>query len=151
MQGGQHVGKIVLTWKADDAQADCRQLEDERQPGRQPGAGAGAAPAWAPDCDVVVCPPAAYLAQVQAAGGLRAIALGAQDVSEQAGGAYTGNVSAAMLAEFGVRYVIVGHSERRQYQGESDLLVARKAQQRWPPASRPSCAWARRWPSASRA
>ena len=83
-----------------------------------------------PDCDVVVCPPAAYLAQVQQLlAGCGAIALGAQDVSEQAGGAYTGNVSAAMLAEFGVRYVIVGHSERRQYQGESDLLVARKAQQ----------------------
>ncbi|MBS0501274.1 MAG: triose-phosphate isomerase [Ottowia sp.] len=83
-----------------------------------------------PDCDVVVCPPAAYLAQVQQLlAGCDAVALGAQDVSEQAGGAYTGNVSAAMLAEFGVRYAIVGHSERRQYQGESDLLVARKAQQ----------------------
>ncbi|WP_293220440.1 triose-phosphate isomerase [Ottowia sp.] len=83
-----------------------------------------------PGCDVVVCPPAAYLAQVQQLlAGCPSIALGAQDVSEQAGGAYTGNVSAAMLADFGVRFAIVGHSERRQYQGESDLLVARKAQQ----------------------
>ena len=81
-----------------------------------------------PDCDVVVCPPAAYLAQVQQLlAGCDAVALGAQDVSEQAGGAYTGNVSAAMLAEFGVRYAIVGHSERRQHQAESDVHVAIKA------------------------
>ena len=82
-----------------------------------------------PACDVAVCPPAAYLAQVQQllAGGA-AVALGAQDVSEHEGGAYTGNVSAAMLRDFGVRYAIVGHSERRQYQGETDLQVARKVQ-----------------------
>ena len=82
-----------------------------------------------PACDVAVCPPAAHLAQLQGLLAGSVIALGAQDVSEHAGGAYTGNVSAAMLSEFGVRYVIVGHSERRAYQGESDLQVARKAQQ----------------------
>ena len=81
-----------------------------------------------PACDVAVCPPAAYLAQVQhLLAGSNAVALGAQDVSEHEGGAYTGNVSAAMLRDFGVRYAIVGHSERRQYQGETDLQVARKA------------------------
>jgi triosephosphate isomerase len=53
---------------------------------------------------------------------------GAQDVSEHAQGAYTGEVSAAMLAEAGCRYVIVGHSERRAYHAESDELVAAKAQ-----------------------
>jgi len=52
---------------------------------------------------------------------------GAQDCSAQVAGAYTGEVSAGMLAEFGCRYVIVGHSERRQYHGESDQLVADKA------------------------
>ena len=80
-----------------------------------------------PACDVAVCPPAAYLAQVQhLLAGSNAVALGAQDVSEHEGGAYTGNVSAAMLRDFGVRYAIVGHSERRQYQGETDLQVATK-------------------------
>lgn len=80
-------------------------------------------------CDVAVCPPAPYLAQVQGLlSGSSAIALGAQDVSSHEGGAFTGDVSASMLSDFGVRYVIVGHSERRLYQGESDLQVARKAQ-----------------------
>jgi triosephosphate isomerase len=73
-----------------------------------------------------LCPPYPYLAQ--AAERLRgsAIALGAQNVSEHAQGAYTGEVSAAMLAEFGCRYVIVGHSERRQLYGETDRQVAAK-------------------------
>ncbi len=80
-------------------------------------------------CDVALCPPAVYLAQVQALlHGQDAIALGAQDASEHEAGAFTGDTAAAMLHEFGVRYVIVGHSERRSYQGESDAQVARKAQ-----------------------
>lgn len=82
-----------------------------------------------PACDVAVCPPPIYVAQVQALlAACPAIALGAQDVSEHESGAFTGNVSAAMLADFGVRYAIVGHSERRQYQGESDMQVALKVQ-----------------------
>ncbi|MFC6284104.1 MULTISPECIES: triose-phosphate isomerase [Polaromonas] len=84
-----------------------------------------------PACEVAVCVPAPYLAQVQALKSakpaLSAIDLGAQDVSAQASGAYTGEVSAAMLKELGCRYAIVGHSERRQYHGESDALVADKA------------------------
>lgn len=56
------------------------------------------------------------------------MAWGAQDVSAHEAGAYTGEVSAAMLKEFGVRYCIVGHSERRQYHSEADGLVAAKAQ-----------------------
>jgi triosephosphate isomerase len=84
-----------------------------------------------PSCDIAVCVPAPYLAQLQAlkAGNasLSAIDVGAQDVSAQASGAYTGEVSAAMLKELGCRYVIVGHSERRQYHGETDALVADKA------------------------
>jgi triosephosphate isomerase len=79
--------------------------------------------------DVAVCPPAVYLAQVQSLLAGSAIALGAQDVSAQAEGAFTGEVSAAMLCEFGCRYVIVGHSERRAQHGESDALVAAKFKQ----------------------
>jgi triosephosphate isomerase len=60
---------------------------------------------------------------------LAVVALGAQDVSSQPAGAFTGEVSAAMLKDFACRYVIVGHSERRQYHGETDALVAAKAQQ----------------------
>ena len=81
--------------------------------------------AWA--CQVAVCVPAAYLAQVQTLVRGTGIALGAQDVSAQEAGAFTGEVSAAMLKDFGTRYAIVGHSERRQYHGETDAAVATKA------------------------
>jgi triosephosphate isomerase (TIM) len=76
--------------------------------------------------ECAVCPPYPYVAQV--ADRLRgtALACGAQDASEHAQGAYTGEVSAAMLADCGCRYVIVGHSERRQLYGESDARVAAK-------------------------
>lgn len=77
--------------------------------------------------DCAVCVPYPYLAQVQAVAGQGAIAIGAQDVSEFSAGAYTGEVSAAMLADFGCRYAIVGHSERRALFGEQDGQVARKA------------------------
>ena len=82
-----------------------------------------------PACDVAVCPPAPYLGQVQLLlAGSKAVELGAQDVSQHESGAYTGDVSAAMLKDFGVRYCIVGHSERRQHQAESDVHVALKVQ-----------------------
>src|SRR5687767_5531929 len=76
--------------------------------------------------ECAVCVPFPYLEQVS--GRLRGspIAWGAQTVSEHAQGAYTGEVAAAMLAEFGCRYAIVGHSERRQLYGESDAQVAAK-------------------------
>jgi len=78
------------------------------------------------DVECTVCVPYPYLAQV--AGQLRGTSLswGAQNVSEHAQGAYTGEVSAPMLAEFDCRYVIVGHSERRQLYGETDAAVALK-------------------------
>jgi triosephosphate isomerase len=81
-------------------------------------------PSGAAEC--AVCPPFPYLAA--AAEQLRGspVALGAQNVSEHAQGAYTGEVSAAMLTELGCRYVIVGHSERRQIYGETDAQVAAK-------------------------
>ena len=76
---------------------------------------------------LAVCVPAPYLAQAQAALQDSAVAWGAQDVSEHRSGAYTGDVSAGMLVEFGCRYAIVGHSERRQGHGETDARVAAKA------------------------
>jgi triosephosphate isomerase len=84
------------------------------------------ASAWA--CDVAVCVPPVYLAQVQALLQGSRLNLGAQDVSTHEAGAFTGEVSASMLKDFGVRYCIVGHSERRHYHQESDATVALKAQ-----------------------
>ncbi len=81
-----------------------------------------------PACDIAVCVPAAYLAQCQGLLAGSGIDLGAQDVSQHEAGAYTGETSVAMLKDFGVRYAIVGHSERRLYHGESDAVVAAKAQ-----------------------
>ena len=84
-----------------------------------------------PSCEIAVCVPACYLPQVQALklthSGLAAVEVGGQDVSAHALGAYTGEVSAGMLKDLGCRYVIVGHSERRQYHAETDALVADKA------------------------
>lgn len=79
-----------------------------------------------PSVEVVVFPPFTLIATV--AGQLAGLAarVGAQDLSEHAGGAYTGEVSGAMLVEAGCSHVLVGHSERRQFHGESDELVARK-------------------------
>jgi triosephosphate isomerase len=76
---------------------------------------------------VAVCVPFPYLAQAKDVLGATALAWGAQDVSPHAAGAYTGDVSAGMLAEFGCRYAIVGHSERRQGHGEPDAVVGAKA------------------------
>jgi len=78
-------------------------------------------------CLAAVCVPAPYLAQVQVLRHGSTLELGAQDVSAHAQGAYTGEISARMLKDFGVRYAIVGHSERRQYHGETDAQVADKA------------------------
>ena len=79
------------------------------------------------DRRLAVCVPFPYLAQARERLSGSAVAWGAQDVSEHASGAYTGEVSAPMLAELGCRFALVGHSERRQHHGESDSLVAAKA------------------------
>lgn len=76
--------------------------------------------------ECAVCMPFPYLAQGQERLRGTRIALAAQNLSEHASGAYTGEVSGAMLAEFGCRYVLVGHSERRQIYGETDAQVAAK-------------------------
>jgi triosephosphate isomerase len=78
------------------------------------------------DAQCAVFPPFPYLGEVAERLRGTPVAWGAQNVSEHAQGAYTGEVSAAMLAEFGCHYVIVGHSERRQLYGESDAQVAAK-------------------------
>lgn len=80
------------------------------------------------NCAVGVAVPAVYVAQVQALLQGSALAVAAQDVSAHEQGAYTGETSAGMLQDLGVRYTLVGHSERRQYHGESDADVAAKAQ-----------------------
>jgi triosephosphate isomerase len=79
------------------------------------------------EVDIVVCPPFTALCEVSKAVLNSNIRLGAQNMSENGYGAYTGEIAAGMLKEFSVRYVILGHSERRQYQKESDALIAKKA------------------------
>src|SRR5947209_8941238 len=79
------------------------------------------------EADIVVCPPFTALCEVSKAILDSNIRLGAQDMSPQKVGAYTGEIAAVMLKEFSVRYVILGHSERRQYQKESDELISKKA------------------------
>ena len=77
-------------------------------------------------CDVVIFAPYPYLGQIQSLLAGSKIASGAQSVSEYSSGAFTGEVSAQMLLDFGCKYVLVGHSERRSVFGESDAVVAAK-------------------------
>src|SRR5436190_2678559 len=79
------------------------------------------------EVDMVVCPPFTALSEVSKAILDSNIRLGAQNMSEHMFGTHTGEIAAGMLKEFSVRYVILGHSERRQHQNESNELVARKA------------------------
>lgn len=87
---------------------------------------AGLAEAEATGAEVVVFPPYPYLQAVGRALGHHAVGLGAQDLSPEASGAWTGQVSASMIQDLGARWVIIGHSERRHGAGESDELVGRK-------------------------
>lgn len=116
MVSGMRRKLIVGNWKMNGSLAANRALVEGLRPGLE-----------APRCEVAVCVPMPYLSQVRALCDGSPLALGAQDVSPHAQGAYTGETSAAMLREFGVRYAIVGHSERRQYHAETDALVAEKA------------------------
>jgi triosephosphate isomerase len=110
-------GKLVVgNWKMNGGLAENARLLD-RLVGGWPKAGRSLA----------VCVPYPYLGQAQAALSGSPIAWGAQDVSAHTAGAYTGEVAATMLAEFGCRYALVGHSERRQLHGETDAEVAAKA------------------------
>ena len=108
--------KIVAgNWKLHGTRAFATQLVGEL----------AAAGAW-PGVELVVLPPMPYLGDLIEDFEGSAIAFGAQDVSSNEKGAYTGEVSAAMLVDVGARYGLVGHSERRQYHAESSELVARK-------------------------
>src|SRR5947207_12947211 len=78
------------------------------------------------EVDMVVCPPFTALSDVSKAILDTNLRLGAQNMSEHNVGAYTGEIAAVMLKEFSVRYVILGHSERRQHQKESDALISKK-------------------------
>lgn len=75
---------------------------------------------------VAVCPPYPYLYLAEEILRDSVVAYGGQDCSREEGGAFTGQVSASMLSDFGCTYVIVGHSERRMFNGETDAIVARK-------------------------
>jgi triosephosphate isomerase len=108
---------IAGNWKMNGSLAANATLLDGLRSGSEVG------------CELAVCVPVAYLSQTQAALTGSAIAWGAQDVSEHDTGAYTGEISAAMLKDFACHFVIVGHSERRTYHLESDELVASKAVQ----------------------
>jgi triosephosphate isomerase (TIM) len=81
----------------------------------------------APSADILICPPATLVAHAakEAEGG--PIAIGGQDCHDKPSGAFTGDISAEMLRDAGATYVILGHSERRQYHGETDATVATKA------------------------
>ncbi|OOF62459.1 triose-phosphate isomerase [Rodentibacter sp. Ppn85] len=77
-------------------------------------------------CDIAIAPPVMYLAEAEAALTGSKIALGAQNVDVNVQGAFTGDISTAMLKEFGAKYIIIGHSERRTYHKESDEFIAKK-------------------------
>ncbi|TPQ27988.1 triose-phosphate isomerase [Methylomonas sp. HW2-6] len=76
--------------------------------------------------EVAVCVPFVYLSDIRTILASSPIALGAQNVADQAAGAYTGEVSAAMLADVGCKYALVGHSERRSYYGDTNASVAKR-------------------------
>jgi triosephosphate isomerase (TIM) len=83
-----------------------------------------------PSCDVLICPPFTLIARAVGTAKDR-IAIGGQDCHAEISGAFTGDVSAEMLKDAGASAVIVGHSERRQYHGETDAMVAAKARAAW--------------------
>ena len=78
------------------------------------------------DVDVAVCPPYVYIDAIRAVVSGTKVQLGAQDMYHEAGGAYTGEISAAMLLDLGCKYVILGHSERRHVMGETDEMINKK-------------------------
>lgn len=106
---------VVGNWKMNGSRASITALLGELT---------GATPVTGPE--VAVCPAYVHLPQVLELCAASSISVGAQDCSRMQSGAYTGEVAPVMLAELGCRWVILGHSERRQYHGESDALVAAK-------------------------
>ena len=109
---------VAGNWKMNTTLASGRELA---------AALAKAIPTELAKVEVAVCPPFPYLSAVGAAVSGSAVQLGAQTASQENLGAFTGEVAVEMLKEVGCRWVILGHSERRQYQAESDELISRKA------------------------
>ena len=107
---------VAGNWKMNGSLEGVRELLD----------GIKAGMAEVKKAEVAVCPPFVFIPETQQRLAGTAIAWGGQDLSTEPAGAYTGEISASMLNDFACRYVIVGHSERRTYHGESDQLVARK-------------------------
>jgi triosephosphate isomerase len=107
---------IAGNWKMNGLRAEAAALANAVRQGE-----AGLA------CDLVLCPPATVLAEVAAALAGSAIEIGGQDCHVAASGAYTGDISAAMLRDAGASWVILGHSERRIAYGESNILIEQKA------------------------
>lgn len=107
---------VVANWKMHGSLAQCKEAVPML------------AQATHPAVELVLCPPAPYLGAAADLARTSALHIGAQDVSAQVQGAFTGEWSAPMLADIGCRYAIVGHSERRQRHGETDADVAAKAQ-----------------------
>lgn len=108
---------IAGNWKMNTLAASAREL-------------AQAVAAKAAECqgaELLVCPPSVYLSVVRDAIGSAPVALGAQNVYHEANGAFTGEISTAMLTDLGVKYVILGHSERRHILKETDEQINKKA------------------------
>jgi triosephosphate isomerase len=107
---------IAGNWKMNGSRASIKELLD----GLKAGIGS------VTKAKVAVCAPYIYLPEVAAQLAGTPIAWGAQNVSTEAKGAFTGEIAASMIADFNCKYIIVGHSERRSYYGESDEVVAKK-------------------------
>ncbi len=107
---------VAGNWKMNGSAASIQTLLDGIQAGL----------ASVKNAEVVVCPPFVYLAQVAQALAGTSMAWGAQNLSKEALGAFTGEVAAQMLNDFQCKYVIIGHSERRSFYGETDQIVAEK-------------------------
>ncbi|MDR2057677.1 MAG: triose-phosphate isomerase [Dysgonamonadaceae bacterium] len=78
------------------------------------------------NCEVIICPPFIHLASIAAVAGTSIVKIGAQNNADKISGAYTGEVSASMVASTGAQYVILGHSERRAYYGETNAILKEK-------------------------
>ncbi|MDU8925250.1 triose-phosphate isomerase [Pasteurellaceae bacterium LIM206] len=107
---------VMGNWKLNGSKAFTKELI----------AGLKAELAGVNGCDVAIAPPVMYLAEAEAALAGSTIALGAQNVDLNKQGAFTGDISVEMLKDFGAKYIIIGHSERRQYHKESDEFIAKK-------------------------
>jgi triosephosphate isomerase len=107
---------VAGNWKMNGTRAGVVELLD----GIKAGIGA------VPNAEVAVCPPFVFIPEAAARLAGTAVTWGGQNVSTHASGAYTGEIAASMLTDYGCKYVIVGHSERRTLYGEDDALVAEK-------------------------